>query len=45
MDRGAWQVTVHGGHKEWNTTERTLGQSFPRFNFKTQQGGTAVLLK
>ena len=20
MDRGAWQATVHGGHKEWDTT-------------------------
>ena len=22
MDRGAWWATVHGGHKELNTTER-----------------------
>ena len=22
MDRGAWQATVHGGHKESETTER-----------------------
>ena len=22
MDRGAWQVTVHGGHKESDTTEQ-----------------------
>ena len=22
MDRGAWQATVHGGHKELDTTER-----------------------
>ena len=22
MDRGAWQATVHGGHKESDTTER-----------------------
>ena len=21
MDRGAWWATVHGGHKEWDTTE------------------------
>ena len=21
MDRGAWQVTVHGGHKELDTSE------------------------
>ena len=21
MDRGAWQATVHGGHKELDTTE------------------------
>ena len=45
MDRGAWQATVHGGHKESGPTECTLGQSFPRFSFKTQQSGTAVLLK
>ena len=24
MDRGAWRATVHGGHKEWDTTEVTL---------------------
>ena len=23
MDRGAWQATVHGGHKESDTTEAT----------------------
>ena len=23
MDRGAWWATVHGGHKEWGTTEAT----------------------
>ena len=23
MDRGAWWATVHGGHKESNTTEAT----------------------
>ena len=22
MDRGAWQATVHGGHKELNMTEQ-----------------------
>ena len=22
MDRGAWRATVHGGHKESDTTER-----------------------
>ena len=22
MDRGSWQATVHGGHKESDTTER-----------------------
>ena len=22
MDRGAWWATVHGGHKEWDMTER-----------------------
>ena len=22
MDKGAWQATVHGDHKEWDTTER-----------------------
>jgi len=22
MDRGAWWATVHGGHKEWDTTEQ-----------------------
>ena len=29
MDRGAWQATVHGGHKESNMTEdaRTVKQS------------------
>ena len=24
MDEGAWQVTVHGGHKELDTTERRI---------------------
>ena len=24
MDRGAWWVTVHGGHKKSDTTEATL---------------------
>ena len=24
MDKGAWQATVHGGHKESDTTEVTL---------------------
>ena len=23
MDRGAWRAIVHGGHKEWDTTEVT----------------------
>ena len=23
MDRGAWLAIVHGGHKEWDTTEVT----------------------
>ena len=23
MDRGAWRATVHGGHKELDTTEAT----------------------
>ena len=23
LDRGAWQATVHGGCKEWDTTEAT----------------------
>ena len=22
MDREAWWATVHGGHKEWDTTEQ-----------------------
>ena len=24
LDRGAWQATVHGGHKELDTTDHTL---------------------
>ena len=27
MDRGAWRATVHGGHKESDTTEAT--NTFP----------------
>ena len=23
VDRGAWRAIVHGGHKEWDTTEVT----------------------
>ena len=31
MDRGAWQATVHGGHKQSDTIERlTLSFSFIR---------------
>ena len=33
MDRGAWQATVHGGHKQSETTE-CLTLSLSYLNFK-----------
>ena len=27
MDRGAWQATVHGGHKELDMTERVCART------------------
>ena len=35
MDREAWKATVHGGHKESNTTEMTEHKVTKR---ETQQG-------
>ena len=38
MDRGAWQATVHGGHKELDTTEHLSTHSFfyiPKYFFLT----------
>ena len=29
MDRGSWWATVHGGHKELDTTERLKGCTLP----------------
>ena len=31
MDRGAWQATVHGGHKESDTTEHTHYAMLPSY--------------
>ena len=35
MDRGAWWATVHGGHKESDTTERTHTHTHAHFNVYT----------
>ena len=31
MDRGAWQATVHGGHKELDTTKGLRTRTVPKF--------------
>ena len=35
MDRGAWWATVHGGHKESDTTERARTHTHAHFNVCT----------
>ena len=45
MDRGAWQTTVHWGHKESDTTEQlTLSFSFKTY-FHQVDGGKKIFFK
>ena len=33
MDRGAWRTAVHGGRKEWDTSERLTLSLSQRYNW------------
>ena len=42
MERGAWWATVHGGHKELDTTERLHSHTYMYIYFGGIPGGTVV---